>query len=79
MTDQAAADLAHAGVFQLRGSGMLKLRAESLRPRCTVDRDLFAGTPEAGTVILSCELQHHTDNWAHRMTNPDGSVTTWRS
>lgn len=46
--------------------------------RCQAVRDLFAGTPEAGTVILTCGKLHHMDVHAHRMTNPDGSVTTWR-
>lgn len=45
---------------------------------CTAVRDLFAGTPKAGTVILTCGKTHHMDAHAHRMTNPDGSVTTWR-
>jgi hypothetical protein len=30
-------------------------------------------------VIQFCELQHHMDGRAHRMTNLDGSVTTWRN
>lgn len=46
--------------------------------RCTAVRDLFAGAPRAGTVILFCEKDHHMDVHAHRMTNPDGSLTTWR-
>jgi hypothetical protein len=45
---------------------------------CTAVRDLFAGTLQAGTVILFCEKAHHMDMHAHRMTNPDGSATTWR-
>lgn len=60
-------------------SGFIAL--ENVRPgsdRCTASRDLFAGTPEAGTVLQFCELEHHTSNLAHRMTNPDGSATTWR-
>lgn len=51
---------------------------ESKALPCTAVRDLFEGTPESGTVVQSCEKDHHTDNLAHRMTNPDGSVTTWR-
>jgi hypothetical protein len=46
---------------------------------CTASRDPFAGAPEAGTVLQTCELTRHNDSFAHRMTNPDGSVTTWRS
>jgi hypothetical protein len=46
---------------------------------CTAYRDLFAGDPErAGSVVQTCDLLHHNDCRAHRMTNPDGSVTTWR-
>lgn len=30
-------------------------------------------------IIQFCELEHHMDGRAHRMPNPDGSVTTWRS
>lgn len=48
-------------------------------PSCTAVRDLFAGTPAAGNVILTCEKDHHMDVHAHRMTNLDGSTTTWRS
>lgn len=39
----------------------------------------WLSTGETLGVVQFCELEHHTDNWAHRMTNPDGSVTTWRS
>lgn len=46
--------------------------------RCIAIRDLFAGTGTAGTVILSCDKPHHMESSSHRMTNPDGSVTTWR-
>lgn len=46
--------------------------------RCKAVRDLFAGTPDAGTVILTCGKPHHMHVHAHRMTNPDGGVTTWR-
>jgi hypothetical protein len=60
----------------LRARANLKLWAAN---RCTVVRDLFEGTPDVGTVTQFCELEHHTDNRAHLMTNPDGSVTTWRS
>lgn len=81
MTEQPKTDdLADAGVFQLDPSRLLKaLAAGANRLPCAAVRDLFEGTPDAGTVILSCELEHHTDNLAHRMTNTDGSVTTWRS
>jgi hypothetical protein len=44
---------------------------------CLPVRWLSAG--EGLGVIQFCELEHHTENLAHRMTNPDGSVTTWRS
>lgn len=47
-------------------------------PSCSAVRDLLAGTPEAGTVILTCEKDRHMDVHAHLMTNPDGSTTTWR-
>jgi hypothetical protein len=47
-------------------------------PACTAVRDLFEGTPQAGTVIQFCEKDHHMDVHAHRMTNKDGSTTTWR-
>lgn len=47
--------------------------------RCTAVRDLFEGTPKAGTVIQTCEKDRHMDVHAHLMVNPDGSVTTWRS
>lgn len=30
-------------------------------------------------IIQFCELEHHTDNRAHRMPSHDGGVTTWRS
>lgn len=46
--------------------------------RCTAVRDLFEGTADAGSVILTCEKEHHMNLHAHRMTNPDGSTTTWR-
>ncbi|QOD06011.1 hypothetical protein [Pseudarthrobacter sp. BIM B-2242] len=47
---------------------------------CTAVRDLFAGDPvREGTVIQTCVLTYHNDSRAHRMTNPDGSNTTWRS
>ncbi|HEX9228286.1 MAG TPA: hypothetical protein VF885_16915 [Arthrobacter sp.] len=59
-----------------RARAALKLWAAN---RCAAVRDLFAGTPETGTVIQTCERDHHMDVHAHRMTNPDGSVTTWRS
>jgi hypothetical protein len=39
----------------------------------------WLSTGEGIGVIQFCELEHHTDNLAHRMTNPDGSVTTWRN
>ncbi|MCQ1917864.1 hypothetical protein, partial [Escherichia coli] len=39
----------------------------------------WLSTGDSLGVIQFCELEHHTDNLAHRMTNPDGSVTTWRS
>ncbi|ACL42247.1 hypothetical protein Achl_4296 (plasmid) [Pseudarthrobacter chlorophenolicus A6] len=55
-----------------------RLRSKQQVPSCTAVRDLFAGMAEAGTVILTCEKDHHMDVHAHRMTNPDGSVTTWR-
>ena len=45
---------------------------------CTAVRDLFEGTPDAGTVVLSCEKDHHMEVHAHLMTNSDGSQTTWR-
>lgn len=45
---------------------------------CTAVRDLFEGSPETGTVIQTCERDHHMEVHAHRMTNPDGSTTTWR-
>jgi hypothetical protein len=45
---------------------------ESRAQPCAATRDLLGA-------IQFCDLEHHTDNWAHRMTNPDGSVTTWRS
>lgn len=48
-------------------------------PRCTAVRDLFAGTPAAGSVVLTCGKEHHMDLHAHRMNHPDGSVTTWRN
>lgn len=51
--------------------------SEAAEPRCTV-RDLFEGTPDAGKVILTCEKDHHMVVHAHRMTNSDGSTTTWR-
>lgn len=47
-------------------------------PPCTAVRDLLEGTPDAGTVILTCEKDHHMEVHAHRMTNADGSLTTWR-
>lgn len=53
----------------------VQLRTEN---RCTAARDLLEGTPEAGTVILSCEKKMHPETIAHRMSNPDGSTTTWR-
>ncbi|MET4143896.1 hypothetical protein [Arthrobacter sp. UYCo732] len=46
--------------------------------RCTAVRDLLEGTPDAGQVIQFCEKEHHMDVLAHRMTNVDGSTTTWR-
>lgn len=55
-----------------------RLRSKQQVPSCTAVRDLLEGTPEAGTVILTCEKTHHMDVHAHRMTNPDGSTTTWR-
>lgn len=39
---------------------------------CEVTRDLLGA-------VQTCELGHHNDSLAHRMTNPDGSVTTWRN
>lgn len=44
---------------------------------CLQVRWLSAGTPFG--VIQFCELEHHMNVHAHRMTNPDGSLTTWRS
>lgn len=45
---------------------------------CGALRDLLAGTPESGSVILSCGSAPHPDYRAHRMLNNDGSITTWR-
>jgi hypothetical protein len=45
---------------------------ESRSQPCVATRDLL------GTIQF-CELEHHNDSFAHRMMNPDGSVTTWRS
>lgn len=39
----------------------------------------WLSTGEPLSVIQFCELEHHMDSHAHRMTNADGSVTTWRS
>jgi hypothetical protein len=47
--------------------------------RCTAVRDLFVGTDASGSVILTCDKAHHMEIHAHRMTNADGSVTTWRN
>lgn len=60
----------------LRARANVKLWAAN---RCTAVRDLFEGTLESGTVVQTCEKDRHMDVHAHRMTNPDGSVTTWRS
>lgn len=54
------------------------LGSKAAEPRCTAVRDLLEGTADAGSIILTCEKEHHMDVHAHRMTNPDGSVTTWR-
>lgn len=43
---------------------------------CLAVRWLSDGTSLG--VVQACELEHHMDVHAHRMTNPDGSVTTWR-
>lgn len=61
----------YAGIFFIGPSRLM----ESLRSRhqpCTATRDLLGA-------VQTCELGHHNDSRAHRMTNPDGSVTTWRS
>jgi hypothetical protein len=39
----------------------------------------WLSTGESLGVIQFCELEHHMDGRAHRMTNPDGNLTTWRS
>lgn len=44
---------------------------------CLVVRWLSDG--DSRGVIQFCELEHHMDVHAHRMTNPDGSLTTWRA
>lgn len=44
---------------------------------CLTVRWLSDGTTLG--VIQFCELEHHMGVHAHRMVNPDGSVTTWRS
>lgn len=44
---------------------------------CLAVRWLSDGTSLG--IVQFCELEHHTDNLAHRMTDLDGSVTTWRS
>ncbi len=46
--------------------------AEARAQPCAATRDLLGAAQ-------SCELEHHNDSRAHRMINPDGSVTTWRS
>jgi hypothetical protein len=43
---------------------------------CLAVRWLSDGTSLG--VVQACELEHHMDVHAHRMTNQDGSVTTWR-
>jgi hypothetical protein len=44
---------------------------------CLAVRWLSDGTSLG--VVQFCELEHHTDNLAHRMTDLEGVVTTWRN
>jgi len=44
---------------------------------CLAVRWLNAG--DSLGVIQFCELEHHMDVHAHRMSNPDRSTTTWRA